>query len=447
MSKSKSVFICNNCGYESLKWIGRCPSCGEWNSFSEETPEPKGKNKKSGKSEIVPLNSKMEDDSGLRAKLNIKELDRVLGGGMVPGSVILIAGDPGIGKSTLMLQAAAESGIKVLYVTGEESVNQVKMRAERLNIRSDNVFLMAGNSTEVINNAVEEIKPGLIIVDSIQTLVNPEFDNTAGSVTQIRESAASIMDLCKSKNIPAMIVGHVTKEGYVAGPKLLEHMVDAVIQFEGERNYSFRILRSVKNRFGNTNEIGIFEMSDKGLVEVNDPGKLFLSERNEDVPGSSVTAAIEGSRSVLIEVQSLVSVTNFGNPQRVTTGFDSRRLSILLAVLERREGFVLSSQNVFLNIAGGLKIAEPSIDLAVCMAVISSLMNKPVGKSRAVIGEVGLGGEIRSVNRIEKRISEAVKLGFDKIIIPAGNKKGLKKVSAQIEFVETLSEAVKIIFG
>ncbi|MGK9476863.1 DNA repair protein RadA [Melioribacter sp. OK-6-Me] len=434
MSKIKTKYVCSNCGYESIRWLGKCPECESWNSFSEEVVETGKlrKEKHSGSYKTFKLN-KTDIEIERRIKTNINEFDRVLGGGMMPGSVILIGGDPGIGKSTLVLQAASHIKGNVLYVTGEESINQISQRAKRLNIHSDSLSILTETNLENILTAIENEKPDVVIVDSIQTVYKPELDNTAGTVTQIRESTSELMSIAKKKNCSVILIGHVTKEGIIAGPKILEHIVDTVLQFEGEKSHSYRILRSQKNRFGNTNEIGIFEMLETGLHEVNNPSEIFLNERSSNISGTVVTASLEGTRPLLIEVQALVTPSYYGNPQRVATGFDYRRLAILLAVLEKRAGLKLSSQNVFLNIAGGLRIDEPAIDLAVCAAIVSSFQNRIVKNGLVIIGEVGLGGEIRSVPHIDRRINEAAKLGFTKIILPASNKKNITALNTELK--------------
>ncbi len=444
MSKLKIKYICSNCGFESLKWQGKCPQCEEWNTFSEEFVESKKNVKKQKvKDENIFQLSEVNSHEDIRVTTGIAEFDRVLGGGLILGSVVLVGGDPGIGKSTLVMQAASSTKAKVLYVTGEESVKQINLRAKRLKVKEDNIFILSETDIDIITSAIDKVKPEIVIIDSIQTMQKPEFENAPGTVTQIRECTNYLMQLAKTLNFSVILIGHVTKEGFIAGPKVLEHIVDTVLQFEGEKNYSYRILRAQKNRFGNTNEIGIFEMHEDGLTEVKNPSQIFLSERNEDVTGAVVTASIEGSRPVLLEVQALVTPTNFGNPQRVTTGFDYRRLSILLAVLEKRAGMRLSAHNVFLNIAGGIKIDEPAIDLAVCAAVASSLKNQPAKNNFVVLGEVGLGGEIRSVGHIEKRIQEAEKLGFENVIIPQNNVKSLKsKNSIKLISVDNIVEAI-----
>lgn len=448
-SKPRIKYVCSNCGYESLRWLGKCPECEEWNSFTEEIIETRPRKASPVKNKIaVPKLNEISAEEDDRIKTGIMEFDRVLGGGLMPGSVILLGGDPGIGKSTLAMQAASKINDKVLYVTGEESSKQIKLRADRLKIKSDNFYVLPETDMNAIIASVNNTKPAVVIIDSIQTMYRSEFENSPGTITQIRESTSLLMDEAKRNHFCVIIIGHVTKEGFIAGPKVLEHIVDAVIQFEGESNHSFRILRAQKNRFGSTNEIGIFEMHEEGLIEVKNPSELFLSERGNKISGSVVTASIEGTRPLLLEVQALVTPSNYGNPQRVATGFDYRRLSILLAVLEKRGSYRLSANNVFLNMAGGVKIDEPAVDLAVCCSIASSLLDKPVDNSAVVIGEVGLGGEIRSVGNIEKRIAEAEKLGFKKIIIPANNLKSIKsKNSAKLIPVNSLSEVISNIFS
>jgi len=447
LSKTRIKYICGNCGFESLKWIGKCPSCDSWNSFSEEIVETQKKSAAvTSKNEVVNLVS-ITSTNETRIKTNVNEFDRVLGGGLTQGSVVLIGGDPGIGKSTLVLQSAEKISGIVLYVTGEESLHQIKLRAERLKVNSENILVLPETELDVVLAKVDELKPTVVIIDSIQTISKSDFENAPGTVTQLRECTALIMQFAKQKNIPFILIGHVTKEGYIAGPKVLEHIVDTVLQFEGERTSSFRILRSQKNRFGSTNEIGIFEMHDTGLKEVTNPSEIFLGERNKKITGSVITASIEGTRPVLLEVQALVTPSNFGNPQRVTTGFDYRRLSILLAVLEKRARLKLSSTNVFLNLAGGLRIDEPAIDLAVCCAIASSMLDKPAPSEFIVIGEVGLGGEIRAVSHIEKRITEAEKLGFKKVLLPSQNKKSIKSSSLiEISACDNVLSALELLF-
>ncbi|OGU77126.1 MAG: DNA repair protein RadA [Ignavibacteria bacterium RBG_16_34_14] len=445
MSKTRIKYICSTCGYESLRWLGKCPECDNWNTFTEEIIETNNKKVSAYKGTInIKKIDELEGAEKNRIITGIGELDRVLGGGFIPGSVILLGGDPGIGKSTLAMQAASKINHTVLYVTGEESTSQIKTRAARLKIKSDNFYVLSETDLNIIIAAINSLSPSLVIIDSIQTMYRNELDNSPGTITQIRECTSQLMETAKKNNISILIVGHVTKEGFIAGPKVLEHMVDTVIQFEGESHHAFRILRAQKNRFGSTNEIGIFEMHEDGLTEVKNPSEVFLSERDKEISGSAITASIEGTRPILLEVQALVTPSNFGNPQRVATGFDYRRLSILLAVLEKRSGLRLSANNVFLNMAGGVKIDEPAIDLAVCCSIASSLMDKVVNSKTVLIGEVGLGGEVRSVGHIEKRIQEAEKLGFEKVLIPLNNIKGLKVNSSSIKItgVESLTEAI-----
>ncbi|MEN8192148.1 MAG: DNA repair protein RadA [Bacteroidota bacterium] len=443
MSKLRVKYICTNCGYESLKWLGKCPSCEEWNSFTEEVEEKKSSKKiNAGELKISKLGELVGND-GNRINTDISEFDRVLGGGFMQGSVVLLGGDPGIGKSTLIMQAASKIKKKVLYVSGEESVAQINLRSKRLNLESNNFYLLAEVELNIIEAAINDLKPDVVIIDSIQTMQRSELENAPGTITQIRECASYLMQLAKKNNFVAVLIGHITKEGYIAGPKILEHMVDTVLQFEGERNHNYRILRSLKNRFGGTNEIGIFEMHDTGLSEVKNPSEIFLSEHTKESTGSIITSTLEGSRPVLLEVQALVTPSNFGNPQRVATGFDYKRLSILLAVLEKRVKLRLSAANVFVNMAGGLKIFEPAADLAVCCAIASSFKEVEPKDGFVVIGEVGLGGEIRSVNQIDKRIQEAEKLGFTSIIIPKTNFKSITgKYSANIIPIADINEGL-----
>ena len=445
MSKSKIKYVCSNCGYESLRWLGKCPECESWNSFTEEVVESSKRKPVISKSKyelntIENISANEKD----RVKTGINEFDRVLGGGLMPGSVILLGGDPGIGKSTLAMQATANIKEKVLYATGEESEKQIKLRASRLKLNSNNFYVQAETNLSDIIGAINQLSPSVVVIDSIQTMYRSELENSPGTITQIRECTSILMEEAKKKHYCVLIIGHVTKEGMIAGPKLLEHMVDTVIQFEGESNYSFRILRAQKNRFGSTNEIGIFEMQEAGLREVKNPSELFLSEREKQTPGSVVTSSIEGTRPILLEVQALVTPSNYGYPQRVSNGFDQRRLSILLAVLEKRANIRVSATNVFVNIAGGIRITEPAADLAVCTAIASSLTEKVLDNQTIIIGEVGLGGEIRSVGQIEKRIQEAEKLGFKTAVIPSGNRKELKSSeNILVKTFENLEQVVK----
>lgn len=445
MSKSRIKYICSNCGYESLRWLGKCPECESWNSFTEEVVESSKRKPVISKSKYE-LNTidNISANEEERIKTGINEFDRVLGGGLMPGSVILLGGDPGIGKSTLAMQATANIKQKVLYATGEESEKQIKLRASRLKLNSNNFYVQAETNLSDIIGAINQLSPSVVVIDSIQTMYRSELDNSPGTITQIRECTSLLMEEAKKKHYCVLIIGHVTKEGMIAGPKLLEHIVDTVIQFEGESNYSFRILRAQKNRFGSTNEIGVFEMHETGLREVKNPSELFLSEREKQTPGSVVTASIEGTRPILLEVQALVTPSNYGYPQRVSNGFDQRRLSILLAVLEKRANIRVSATNVFVNVAGGIRITEPAADLAVCTAISSSLTEKIIDNQTIIIGEVGLGGEIRSVGHIEKRIQEAEKLGFKIAVVPAGNKKEVKASGhISIKTFENLEQVVK----
>ncbi len=422
-SRNSLEFSCTECGYISAKWLGRCPDCGQWDSLVERRAATAGL---SGSTEFVaprPL-SRPGEQNLARAVTTIEELDRVLGGGIVPGSVILIGGDPGIGKSTLllhMLSSLAAQGSRVLYVSGEESAHQIGIRAERLGAIHDNHYLATESSVEAIVAMTREMKPALLAVDSIQTLTLADLPSAAGSITQVRESAARLVELAKREHIPVVLVGHVTKEGTLAGPRMLEHMVDTVLYFEGDRNHVFRILRTVKNRFGSTNEIGVFEMKQEGLVQVANPSEIFLAERPLDVAGSVVLASMEGTRPILVEVQALVSPTNLGTARRTAIGADPQRLSLLCAILEKKAGMDLYGHDIFLNIAGGIRIDEPALDLGVICALSSSMLDKPVPPDTAVCGEVGLAGEIRAVANIELRIREAERLGFSRIIVPKTN--------------------------
>ncbi len=431
MSKILTKYVCQSCGYVSPRWVGKCPNCNEWNTFVEEASTPlKASRKPAGTaSKIEPVSMEdLESEDAPRVTTNIGEFDRVLGGGLVPGSLILLGGDPGIGKSTLMMQVALQLKDQVvLYITGEESVRQIKLRAERLTAKNTrNILLLAETNLDLILDVIERGTPDLIIVDSIQTMYRPGLESAPGSVSQVRESTALLLRLAKTRGIPIFVIGHVTKEGVIAGPRVIEHMVDTVLQFEGEAHYAYRILRALKNRYGSTNEIGIFEMHETGLREVKNPSEAFLSERRYGTSGSTVVASIEGTRPILIEVQALVTSTSYGVPQRNTTGFDYRRLSLLLAVLEKRVGMHLGNYDVFVNIAGGVKIDEPAVDLGIATSIASSLRDVPVDSSAVAVGEIGLGGEIRTIGNIEKRVQEAAKLGFKRIVIPENNMKGIK---------------------
>jgi DNA repair protein RadA/Sms len=432
MAKTKTTFFCQNCGAQSSKWIGKCPSCGEWNTYVEEVIQREEKANKwqsmgSGGRERKPQPvAEISFDTDQRIHTHDVELNRVLGGGLVPGSVVLIGGEPGIGKSTLMLQVALNcKGIKVLYISGEESEQQIRMRAERIGIKNTDCYILTETSTQIIFQHIEELRPGMVIIDSIQTLHTDSIDSSAGSISQIKETAAEMQRFSKITNTPVFLIGHITKDGSLAGPKILEHMVDTVLNFEGDRNYGYRILRAAKNRFGSTSELGIYEMQDTGLREVSNPSEILLSQRDEDVSGITIAATIEGLRPMLIETQALVSSAAYGTPQRSSTGFDTKRLNMLLAVLEKRSGFRLASKDVFLNIAGGIKVDDPAIDLAVVAAVLSSNEDLPVDSKSCFAAEVGLSGEIRAINRVDQRISEAEKLGFERIFISKYNLKGI----------------------
>jgi len=431
MSKQRSSYFCQNCGNQSPKWLGKCPSCGEWNTFVEELIQKEEKMSWRGNTtlKVAPKPKPLHEVSFEEQKRLVTtdgELNRVLGGGIVAGSLILIGGEPGIGKSTLMLQIALQLvDQKVLYVSGEESDQQIKMRAERLGIQSNNCFVLNETATQNIFKQIELIDPDIVVIDSIQTLHSAHIESTAGSVSQVRECTAELMKFAKESNTPVFLIGHITKEGTLAGPKVLEHMVDTVLQFEGDRHMSYRILRTTKNRFGSTSELGIYEMGTTGLREIKNPSEILLSQREENISGITIGATMEGNRPLLLEIQSLVSPANYGTPQRSSTGFDSKRLNMLLAVLEKRGGMRLGVQDVFLNIAGGFKVEDPAIDLAVCASIISSYEDKAVPQHICFAAEVGLGGEIRAVTRIEQRISEAEKLGFKEIFISKYNRKGL----------------------
>ncbi|MBI5539524.1 MAG: DNA repair protein RadA [Bacteroidia bacterium] len=451
MAKQKTAFFCSNCGVESSKWIGKCPSCGEWNSYIEE-PVIKSVKSASGKTRDA-ASPKLVTDITIapEPRLNTKsvELNRVLGGGLVPGSVILIGGEPGIGKSTLMLQFSLRvSSYKIMYVSGEESEQQLKLRADRIGGKGENCYIYCESILENILLQFDKVNPDIIIIDSIQTIQSERIESSPGTVVQVRECTASLLKYAKENNKPIFLIGHINKEGNIAGPKVLEHMVDTVLAFEGDLNNLYRILRSTKNRFGSTSEIGIFEMQSTGLKEVPNPSDILLSHTDEILSGTVVAATIEGIRPILIEVQALVSSAAYGNPQRSSMGFDLRRLGMLLAVLEKRAGFRLSAKDVFLNIAGGLKVSDPAIDLAVIAAVLSSDLDRPVSKDICIAGEIGLTGEVRPVSRVEQRIGEAEKLGFKKMLISKYGLKGidLSKYKIQIFTVAKVEEAFKILF-
>ena len=455
MAKAKTVFFCQSCGHQSPKWLGKCPSCNEWNTFAEEVIQ-----KETSRNTLVDFslsrnsipkqikNIQIENEPRIDTKN--AELNRVLGGGMVPGSVILVGGEPGIGKSTLMLQVALKlQGLNVLYISGEESEQQIKMRAQRLGDGNPETFILTETSVQAIFGHLKNLQPHVIIVDSIQTLHTDIIDSSAGSISQIKECANQLQQYAKITNTPIFLIGHITKDGQLAGPKLLEHMVDTVLQFEGDRNYGYRILRAVKNRFGSTSELGIYEMRNDGLREVSNPSEILISHRDEQLSGITIAATMEGLRPMLIETQALVSSAAYGMPQRSTTGFDSRRLNMLLAVLEKRSGFRLASKDVFLNIAGGIRVDDPAIDLAVVSAILSSNEDLPVSQKVCFAAEVGLSGEIRAVSRIEQRITEAAKLGFEKIFISNYNYKSLvqKNNNIQLVPVSRMEDVFRALFG
>jgi DNA repair protein RadA/Sms len=453
MQKIKTFFQCQACGFTSPKWLGKCPDCGGWNSFAEEKQEKHGSRaslaKNLGKSEPQRLSS-VRSGTEQRTSTGIRELDRVLGGGVVPGSVILVGGDPGIGKSTLLLQALsglARTDGNVLYVSGEESPEQIKIRAERLAVHSDEIILLSETSLETIVGTASKIVPKAMVIDSIQTMYTEEILSAPGSVSQVRDCAAKLMLFAKKSDIPVFLVGHVTKEGAIAGPRVLEHIVDTVLYFEGDRGHAYRILRTVKNRFGSTNEIGIFEMSDAGLLEVENPSELFLLERPLGVSGSTVVASIEGTRPLMVEIQSLVSQTSFGMPRRTTIGVDFNRINLLVAVLEKKVGLHLGGMDVFVNVVGGLKLVEPAVDLGIIATVASSLKDIPIEAKSFVFGEVGLSGEIRAVAQAETRIKEAAKIGFQRGILPAGNADKMKhEFGIEIIGVRNVEECLEAVF-
>ena len=451
MAKIKSVFFCQSCGYESPKWLGKCPGCGEWNTFAEEkvTVAKKSSAKSTSRSQAPVRLSEIQPLDESRIHMPSEELNRVLGGGLVAGSLTLIGGEPGIGKSTLLLQNILSIRNKrILYVSGEESASQLKLRADRLGKVSDNTLILCETHLDNIFTQIENVEPQLVIIDSIQTIASDDIDSAAGSVSQVRECAAALLRYAKESNVPVILVGHINKDGAIAGPKVLEHIVDTVLQFEGDRQYLYRLLRAIKNRFGSTNEIGIYEMVQKGLKEVKNPSEMLLSEnREEEMSGIAIGVTIEGVRPFMVEVQALVSSAAYGTPQRAVTGFDQRRLNMLLAVLEKRARFKLGQKDVFLNMAGGLKVADPAIDMAVVASIMSSNFDVAVSRKTVFIGEVGLSGEIRTVTRIEQRVAEAEKLGFECVVIPKGNLKGVKdKFSIRIVEVGKVEELLRFLF-
>jgi len=451
---SKTVFTCQTCGYQAPKWLGKCPDCGEWHSMVEEVQVPRQiqgavRNRPNSQIEPVPIDSiELDDDD--RLLTGIVEFDRVLGGGLVPGTLVLIGGDPGIGKSTLMLQVLhglAKNGRKVLYVSGEESIKQLRMRSKRLSTVSSDIWVLSEVNLESILTMVDGTKPDVLVIDSIQTMFNPDLTSAPGSVSQVREATVRLMVMAKTTGVPTFLVGHVTKEGAIAGPRLLEHMVDTVLYFEGDRNYIFRILRAVKNRFGSTNEIGVFEMKEKGLDEVANPSAVFLSERSANAPGSVVTASMEGTRPILVELQALASSTNFGTPRRTILGLDQNRVSLLVAVMEKKLGMHLMGHDIFMNVAGGVKVYEPAVDLGIVSAVASSFFDRPIPDGTVVFGEIGLTGEVRPIGHLEKRGTEAKKMGFDRCIVPESNVKRMTEIKGiEIKGVKTVSDAIEMLF-
>lgn len=468
MAKDKTMFVCGNCGYESAKWLGRCPSCGEWDSFKEikvaadygsftaksTASSLKARNPRLRGQDARPQAIRLGDISvhdDPRVDTHDAELNRVLGGGIVPGSIVLLGGEPGIGKSTLILQTVLNMpDMPILYVSGEESAHQVKMRAERIGHKPDGqVYILCETSLEKIYASIQEVGPRLVVIDSIQTIATEQADSSPGSISQVRECAASLLRFAKSSGVPVLLIGHINKEGTLAGPKILEHIVDTVIQFEGDQHYVYRILRSIKNRFGSTSELGIYEMGQDGLRQVANPSELLLTEDHDGLSGVAISSTIEGMRPFLVETQALVSSAAYGTPQRSATGFDQRRLNMLLAVLEKRVGFKLIQKDVFLNIAGGLRVTDMAMDLSVIAAVLSSNVDTPIEAGWCMCGEVGLSGEVRPVGRVEQRIAEAEKLGFNHIIIPSYNLRGLntKKYAIQLHPVRKVEEALRALFG
>lgn len=451
MKKIHTKYVCQACAYESARWVGKCPNCGEWNTFIEEVAAGTSRSKRGRQTNSGAGPVSIDDVAAAaqpRILTRIPELDRVLGGGVVPGSVVLVGGDPGIGKSTLMMQMAAALGRHlILYITGEESVQQIRLRAERLETKpSHKLLLLAETDLDVIEALVEKSEPELLIVDSIQTMFRSDLESAPGTVSQVRGATALLMRLAKSRAIPVFLVGHVTKEGVIAGPRVVEHMVDTVLQFEGEPHHAYRVLRAMKNRFGSTNEIGVFEMHSTGLREVTNPSQVFLAERRSGASGSTVVASMEGTRPLLVEVQALVAPTSYGVPQRTSTGFDAKRLQMLLAVLEKRCGLHVGQYDVFVNVAGGIRVDEPAVDLGTAASIASSLNDVPVEPQTVAVGEIGLGGEIRTISQIEKRITESQKLGFRRIVVPRNNLKNLR-INGEIDVVgvDAIDEAIRLL--
>ena len=460
MAKDKTAYVCSNCGQESPKWIGKCPACGQWNTFKEikiagDTKQQAATTAAATAGHALRQNkvqrlSDISSKDDPRIDMHDAELNRVLGGGLVPGSIVLLGGEPGIGKSTLSLQTMLNMPEKkILYVSGEESAHQLKMRAERLGGENENFLLLTENSLESIFDHIKEVQPEMIVIDSIQTISTEDVESSAGSIAQVRECASALLRFAKTSGVPVILIGHITKEGTLAGPKILEHIVDTVIQFEGDQHYMYRILRSIKNRFGSTAELGIYEMQQNGLRQVSNPSELLLTQDRDGLSGIAITSAIEGIRPFLVETQALVSTAAYGTPQRSATGFDQRRLNMLLAVLEKRVGFKLAQKDVFVNIAGGLRVTDLAMDLSVIAAVLSSNVDTPIESGWCMAGEVGLSGEVRPVNRIEQRIAEAQKLGFTDMIIPKYNLQGFdqNKYSIRLHPVRKVEEALRAIFG
>jgi DNA repair protein RadA/Sms len=455
VSKSKIAFFCKECGNETPKWLGQCPSCKAWNTLIEEPVHKGNEPAKISYTHDGPRTPKVITLSEVvsqheqRIVTTDEELNRVLGGGIVEGSVVLVSGEPGIGKSTLFLQLALTlNHLKILYISGEESAQQIKMRAERIPITNDNLYLLTETETNIIFTEIKKLQPQLVIVDSIQTLTSPYIDSSAGSVSQVKETASELIKYAKATNTPVFIIGHINKDGAVAGPKVLEHMVDAVLQFEGDRHYSYRILRGIKNRFGSSHELGIYEMNETGLRQINNPSEILIAQKDEYISGTAIAATLEGVRPLLLETQALVTQAVYGTPQRTVNGFDLRKLQLLLAVLEKRGGFNFGSKDVFLNIAGGIRVEDPAIDLAVACALLSSYEDKPINNHFAFAAEIGLSGEVRSVNRIEQRIAEADKLGFEKIFVSKYNTKSIRtnNYKIAIEFVAKVEDVYRILF-
>ena len=452
MAKVKTSFFCQNCGTQYSKWQGQCHACNEWNTIVEEVIQKEEKTSWKPTSEVKkapkPLRIKdIDSTQEIRLDTSDGELNRVLGGGLVPGSLTLLGGEPGIGKSTLLLQIALKLPYKTLYVSGEESQKQIKMRAERIENRFENCFILTETKTQNIFKQIQEMEPEIVIIDSIQTLHTDYIESTAGSISQIRECTAELIKFAKESNVPVLLIGHITKDGTIAGPKILEHMVDTVLQFEGDRNHVYRILRSLKNRFGSTAEIGIYEMQGSGLREVANPSEILISHKDEELSGTAIASTLEGMRPLMIEIQALVSTAVYGTPQRSTTGYNAKRLNMILAVLEKRAGFRLGAKDVFLNVTGGISVDDPAIDLAVVAAILSSNEDIPVGKDFCFAGEVGLAGEIRPVNRVEQRILEAEKLGFSTIFVSKYNKISLKETLIQVKLVAKIEDVVSELFG